>query len=812
MSNIWQKDKGFRMGFIRYGRYIDTIHLSCFSFLDGDMELIGENCTQLRRLDLSGTNITAETLKVLIHSDPYNTLPASSKKRKRKSSLSYQNKRINGNDGDHESDEGHVEESVDVNAVMANYRALTETETEPDTDHHHNYESVGPEQSTATESEQEQQRQHQPTGPIFQPRRSSRVATQRKPQLLPPATIPPHRRAGTTRPAKFKGTKTQFPYFLEELILNRCNELSGKSCLAVISLLGPQLKSLSLNHIVELNDNDLIAMMKHCPNLEKISLKGTEISDKFLWAISGMGDNELQERKLTKLNVDMTRVTHIGLGPVISSNVDKLISFSSEHQYITDEVLYAFVERPEVALPYFRKLKDNAATKAPSTNRIFTSNTVLTGINLCYCSGKLDKGLKALFEFATELMSIKLEGCQVTEQSLLELASTNRKRMIRLGYGVPKAWHDHESRMSASPREKNKTKPNTNGIVKDDGKGKKKASQKKASQKNTIEEATELTTTTTTANTKSTTKIYTNGYFPGGLQQLVLKNCNGVNNKSLRHIVRSCVNLEELNIADCNNVTIEIFNGPWSCLAIKNLNVSGIRLEGSLDVMEELDEKRRFPTSIPEDYIGLNEFNKHGYYENIVQNEENDEDSDTELDMDVDSDDVEPVLPKILNTADQRRTLREFYTKLGQFTQLIQLNTAYGNYRIRVEDGLDLALPGLQQNLLVWNLARPIGYEFGSEEMKWFGKNFGFGFDFVEDGKDYEQQKNEIKIFNDRPKEAKISRVSKLRSLMFLDSSLEGMESEVYDWFFHQGIEVDYVDCFEYSWDLDETFLSDESE
>ncbi|KAF9171370.1 hypothetical protein BGX21_000134 [Mortierella sp. AD011] len=803
-STIWQQDKGFRLGLIRYGRFIENICLQWASVQDGDMELIAENCTRLKSLDLTSSNVTVESLRVLIHSDPYKTLPGDVKKRKRKQAPGRRKGQRAGEDGDDESgeddDEDDDDSDGDVNTKMAKYRSMTETETEQDMDCY-NYESVGLEPSTATESEQEQQGQQQPIGPVLAISRSntstqtlkSRSTAKNQTQSISSVVIPPHRRAGTTRPAKFKGTKTQFPYHLERLVLNRCKELSGASCLAAVSLLGPQLKSLSLNHITDLEDEDLLKLMKNCPNLSEIALKGTEVTDNFLRAIAGAdGKSDLQERKLESLNVDMTDTSHGGLVPLIRTSRTTMASFSCEHVVSADEILYAFIEDAGGGAVQ----KEKAIANTPLTKRLFIPNTVLTAINLSCCGGFSDSGFAALFEYATELMNVKLDICQVTDESLLILAKTNRKRMDDLGYGVPAAWHEHELAMEkvSSATRCGEESDATN--IKVSGSDKEKTPDKSQGNK-----ADDMETSS------SARKIFTKEIVRGGLKQLSLLNCSTVTNKGLRAIVRSCVNLEELIISDCTNVSMEVFNGPWACFDLKRLDISDLclNLESSTKshLLEEEQELSRFPPIFVDDYNGELDFDEDGHYDYIVRpgrtnhgggdSDDDDDDDDDNSDNSGNFDDVlKPISPTIgRNTQQQRHILREFYSKLGRFCQLVRLNMSYGDYRIRVRDGLDLILPGLQKNLVRWDMTRRRGETFGENELIWLGTNFGYGHEFTEDEDELERNKKMIQL-------NKAKRVSKLQVVRLFESALEEVDDSTYEWFLDQGIEIEDADDFDF--------------
>ncbi|KAF9930849.1 hypothetical protein BGZ67_005589 [Mortierella alpina] len=53
--------------------------------------------------------------------------------------------------------------------------------------------------------------------------------------------------------------------------------------------------------------------------------------------------------------------------------------------------------------------------------------------------------------------------------------------------------------------------------------------------------------------------------------------------------------------------------------------------------------------------------------------------------------------------------------------QLRTLNMSYGNYLVRVKDGLELVLPGLQQNLTSWKVDMESGYPMGTSEVEFLG-------------------------------------------------------------------------------------------
>ncbi|KAK3805189.1 MAG: hypothetical protein J3Q66DRAFT_407867 [Benniella sp.] len=81
---IWHGHEGFHMGLVRYGFFVEELRLARTYIGTEDMRIIAMNCTRLRVLDLTGTRVQAEALKVLLHSDPYANLPGSSEKRQQR--------------------------------------------------------------------------------------------------------------------------------------------------------------------------------------------------------------------------------------------------------------------------------------------------------------------------------------------------------------------------------------------------------------------------------------------------------------------------------------------------------------------------------------------------------------------------------------------------------------------------------------------------------------------------------------------------------------------------------------------------------
>ncbi|KAI1309977.1 hypothetical protein EDD11_003926 [Mortierella claussenii] len=803
-DEIWHHDKGFRMGLMRYGAFVERLFLVDTYVQDGDMELIAENCTRLKYLDLTRTNVTADTLRVLIHSDPYNTLSQSGKKRTRTQATSRKGKRQAGVEGEgweegEDDDNSEMEEVSNANEWMLRYRYLTETETEYETDYHP-LESTSVPPDSATESEQEQPGQPPlVTGPVLPHQANTRPQPRRFPmQPISSLATPARRRAGTTRPNKFKGTKTQFPFYLEKLALNRCTKMTGKACLAVVSLLGPQLKALSLNHITDLEDKDLIQALKHCSNLSSIGLKGSEITDIFLKAVAA------QEGLLTgleTLDVNMTAVTDDGLVPLIRACRSTLQSLHCDDNHnVTNKILLAFVEDPAAVKVHAEKLP--AIKRAPAQIPALQTlpNRVLKEIQMENCSKVTDEGFEALFKHASELEKVMLNECRVGDKALMALAQSYRERMERLGYGIPSAWLEHERGVrnegdilkdlnikSVASRGRGGSTASERGR----GRGKVKVAAAKNNEqgKEDVEAETKgLSNTSTSTFYEATRKVFAGGPVEGGLQFLSLKNCPNVSNKGMRTIVRSCVGLRELNVAGNQRVTLELFRGPWASLRLQDLNLQGTKLNVmtvaaktiGTDLLEERIEEARCPLA------PLAPFN---------QKEDGRNDMDYEDHIVIDLMRAAPIgaARARKELPGQKLTLREFWSKLGKMPHLMKLDISGGDYRIRLKDGLGLTVPALQQNLLSWSIMRYRGYYMGNAELAWFGKHFGYGFDFTADEGLLKRQRQQIK-------DGTAKKVACLQELNVYDYVLEGIDPDIYEWVLEQDMGLEMADDFDYGW------------
>ncbi|KAG0312619.1 hypothetical protein BGZ99_009366 [Dissophora globulifera] len=750
-NRVWNKDEGFRQGLIQYGPLVHTLRLGISEVQDEDMEFIAANCTRLKSLDLSYADVTVETLKILLHSDPYKTSPAS-------------------------SDKPYDNVSVDVNALMEQYRSMTDTE---DRDYHLS-ESVGlPASSIESEPHQDQ-----PTGPVLT------SGSRHTSNGVRPVTFRRNTggQDGAARPAKFKDAKARFPFHLEELNLARCGPLYGPKLLPILALLGPQLRSLYVDDIADVagvehieDSSRLIQLLKHCPNLTRLGLECTDVGQGFVAALTGV-TKELAPRAMEGLNLHMTQVNSDSLVPLIKASRDKMrqITFPSNRD-IEDSAIYAFIEDA-------RKVN-----KTLHPIRSFVRNDILSVLQLNKSVNITHEALLDLFRHTTALRAVELNGVDVRDDALEALAAANRNRMERLGLGIPEAWIQHEQ-----------------GAVK---------LMDKQSSASVV---------------PAGRKLYDGTWVPNGLQALSLKNCSHVTNQGVRAIVRSCPILAGLNLSGCERVSMRVFRGPWVCSRMQHLDISGIDMRiqdrTASILMEEQLENERFPLTPLLKTHPSDDFRDDGHYDFMIppmemdgENELHDSDI-VDEDGPVQEDEENPMNPRenmypakaYRNDGETRRTLNEFYRKLGQFDQLKNLNMAKSDYRIRIQDGLDLVLPALTKNLEQWNMGRPFDYILQNAELKWFGKHFGYGFDFSRNGDELERQRKirdeyrksydddddgdddeedeEYKPYGmqDELSDKDPNRVSKLKVLLVCTDSIElgNLDGDVYEWFKKSGFDV----------------------
>ncbi|KAF9946991.1 hypothetical protein BGZ70_002931, partial [Mortierella alpina] len=778
----WSHDREFHKGLGRYGKLypVERLHLISTTLQDSDFILLAENCTRLKHLDLTFTRISVEDLRILIHSDPYGVLDGerSGRTKKRKAATGPSLRRIRGATELEEGDDSANEQpDEDLNAIMERYRQFLETNAAPArTCQYNSLEPSAAEGSNAC-----------------------------------PMQI-------------FPGTKTWFPFHLESLNFKNSIALDGAACLEVVSLLGPQLKRLVLDMVFGITNQALMTVVKHCPNLVELQLEHTGITDEFLTSFAreflpsdSTSKPSSQRRYLERLSLNRTLTSSTGLLAIIKACRCHFNTLSMQYHTLDDRVLFALVDDPgkkgaaeiSMAAPYLTSAVEYGIDNALLTTYRFSPNTVLTNIDLSDCRAISDVGLQVLFHFATELTSIGLRGSSLSDDSLMVLAGTYRSRMMALGMGVPAAWKEYE------------------------------VADKRAQAMDPTGAAIDLQDSRTTSTSDDNEKTFTKGRVPGGLKKLVLSSCYNITNTGVRAILRSCAGLESLDIQTARNLSLELFQGPWACTNLTELVINGLALEVTLDRptaeyyldtsprKNELREERleslwRFPLAITS-YPAEDDYDEKGHYDHIVAPREPlpgryDVDSDSDMTEDEQEvnrsfnsragsyDDDEgtssgdegsscsgdgswgalspkatrhPVpREKRCNTPRQRAILRAFYSRLGQLRRLQRLGMGFCKFRVRAKDGLELVLPGLQQSLVEWNLdyARP--YRMLDPEVKFIGKHFGFGHDFM-------AERNETQ---ERPEVE--TREAQLQLLKLSTLTKGDIDPSVLHWVGHQGFSV----------------------
>ncbi|KAF9946241.1 hypothetical protein BGZ72_000508 [Mortierella alpina] len=765
-GRFWTHDNEFRKGLARYGKYypVERLHLAHTTLHASDMKLLAENCARLKHLDLTAIQVSVVDLRILIHSDPYGILEKGhidiTKKRKAKAGPSTKRRKGSGQLTVDVAELGEDDENAqdalygDINAAMAHYRQLTDAKVA--------LERACQNKDTGFADKESKQGPGQELCPILLKNTKSSLVDC----------------ACSVHSAKFNKLSTRFPFYLESLTFKTCSSINGPACLEVIALLGPQLKRLVLDHMHGVTDQVMIKLVKHCPNLVELQLQRTEITNTFLTSFSqellshdSTSNPSNQRRFLESLHVDTTMTSSVGLLAIIKACRRNLTTLSLKCSVANDSVLLALVEDQD---PASKNLSEVSSVKLRSRRPQVVNHTI-------ECPLLSDVGLQALFEFATELTSIELQGCTLKDETLMVLAETYRNRMKDLGLGVPAAWKEH---WITDEWARVIDQTDASGVFQD---------------YSTVCAAS--TTFYKMRESYADDKAFTNGRVPGGLRKLLIPFCNNITNKSVRAILRSCVGLESLDISDCRNLSLELFQGPWACTRLKNLNIRGMILEltsndrtairrdgtlmrSQLIEEEEMESTWRFPLAITT-YPAEDDFGEDGFYDYIVaprnQSRCSDDDAsgsgvtEDEDEMDGSSGSNESIrssdayssssgsdngdsssddensssggesgrgdLPLMAprhtvpcetsrNNPRQRAILRAFYSKLGQLSQLRTLDMSFCDFRVRAKDGLELVLPGLQQNLIEWNLDLGPLYRMFESELKFFGKHFGCGQDF----------------------------------------------------------------------------------
>ncbi|CAO3566207.1 unnamed protein product [Mortierella alpina] len=186
-----------------------------------------------------------------------------------------------------------------------------------------------------------------------------------------------------------KRCKPRLPPCLESLSFKQCTGLTGPSCLEIVSLLGPQLKHLSLQGFKDISDQHMMDLVKRCPNLVGLQLTGTLITDEFLKSVTqelqpsaATSSSESRRQHLRDLKLDLSKqVSSGGIIPVVLACRSSLRTLSVQYmKSVGDELLFALVKDP-----LDKKAIERGPTFGPETlimQHRFSLNTVLTELRL----------------------------------------------------------------------------------------------------------------------------------------------------------------------------------------------------------------------------------------------------------------------------------------------------------------------------------------------------------------------------------------------------------------------------------------------
>jgi hypothetical protein len=256
--------------------------------------------------------------------------------------------------------------------------------------------------------------------------------------------------------------------------------------------------------------------------------------------------------------------------------------------------------------------------------RTFLVNDVLTTLRLSYSSNFSDEAFQILFQYATALDFIEVDGCDIRDGGLVALAKNYRKRMELLGLGLPAAWIAHEygdRRFEAVAN------------MPDDDMAKVLRETREPVPEDYFKEIDRRIEPLA-----NPPKVFTGQTVQGGLFALSLKNCRKITNRGVRHILRSCVGLWGLNLSGCSGVSLRAFRGPLASLRLEDLIIADIRLAADKyqwdEPIEEKMESVRFPIKAlePNFYKACHDFDSDDQYDYIVPPISEEDDSDSEDD------------------------------------------------------------------------------------------------------------------------------------------------------------------------------------
>ncbi|KAK3806649.1 MAG: hypothetical protein J3Q66DRAFT_421332 [Benniella sp.] len=478
-------------------------------------------------------------------------------------------------------------------------------------------------------------------------------------------------------------------------------------------------------------DEDMLHLWRHCTNLQGLSLKETEVTDILLAAVmESMTTSSGSRLPLIHLNVADTDISDNCLESVIRTSRDTLTSLTaySNHFYGIDcETLHALVE---------------------DSRKVRVQSGHLSGLS----GGFFENVFEELFQYATELSTIRLESCEFLEGALLVLAENYRGKVVG---GLKVLWLKDCSEIGIR------------AIVR----------------------------------------------FCVGLERLGLSGDSRVSLRIFRG-PWACLDLVELDISEVNvgfrgpggmmDMNEEVGEDEYAearrfpIAPLKDFNTRlDFGSDGNYDYISRPSGEVVFEhddEGIREESLWEKDLIEDGYFFNNMYDDDH-YDSDFSNGDEGGKHDIPKSPPSGLrNQIAHRTTLQEFYKRQGQLKHLRKLNMSNSDYRIRIHDGLYLVLPGLRNSLEEWNMTRYLEYRLHHDELAWIGKHFGYGFRFPNSEEGLEYQGMMIAKFNADGNPDK-HRIGRLKLLTVSKYAIAGcLTADVDEWLGDQGITVCYQD------------------
>jgi len=233
---------------------------------------------------------------------------------------------------------------------------------------------------------------------------------------------------------------SQVAFRIEKFVSGRSNSLETETCLDILRLaprllhidltgsssalngstvarlpqICPQTKIYTFSKMAHLNDNDVIQFVNSCPNMERLELEGSVISDAVLIALS------LNCHSLKQLNLKYCRsITDQGIDHIIRGCIN-LEGLSLDNTGISDTGLESFAAHGK-NIRYLSLANQDINYEGLQSLSEGCPN--LTNLNLKWCRGVTDRGIGQIVRACSRLQSLFLDGTNVSNTGLASIAA-----------------------------------------------------------------------------------------------------------------------------------------------------------------------------------------------------------------------------------------------------------------------------------------------------------------------------------------------------------------------------------------------------